>query len=145
MIMAKARAGQHTQLGHDSHAALSHGLPLRDIGPESVSSATCQKEIAHAAANNKRLIPILHRYVPDEKIPEALTGINWIFLRNADDFESNFASLIDALETDLDWKRTHTRLLKRCLEWETWKQGPSALQVEYIQVSEERGPASQRT
>jgi hypothetical protein len=40
------------------------------ISPESVDSATCQKEIAHAARNKKRLIPIFHRYVPDKDIPK---------------------------------------------------------------------------
>jgi WD40 repeat protein len=88
------------------------------ISPESISSATCQKEIAHASANNKRLIPILHRAVPDHDVPEVLGKINWIFFREADNFESAFASLIEALDTDLNWKRAHTRLLVRAKEWD---------------------------
>jgi len=133
------------------------------ISPESVGSATCQKEIAHAAINNKRLLPIFHRDVPDEKVPTALARINWIFFRDTDDFESTFASLIDALDTDLEWKRTHTRLLVRAVEWATkgrddsfllrgmdlqdglqWlaqsptikKQEPSELHREYIKASQ---------
>jgi Tol biopolymer transport system component len=135
------------------------------ISPESVDSATCQKEIAHAARNNKRLIPIFYRYVPDKDVPTALAGINWNFFRDTDDFESTFASLVDALDTDLDWKRTHTRLLQRAKEWQAknrndslllrgidlqdalnWlgqaptikKQERSELQLGYIKASQER-------
>jgi TIR domain len=134
------------------------------ISPESVSSVTCQKEISHAATNKKRLIPIFYRYIPDKEIPEALAEINFIFFRGADDFESKFTVLVDAIDTDLDWKRTHTRLLGRAREWETknrdaslllrgidlqdalkWlaqapsikKQNPSELQLQYIKSSQE--------
>jgi hypothetical protein len=75
------------------------------ISPESVASATCQKEIAHALANNKRLVPILHRVAPDGDVPDAVARVNWIGFRDSDDFESAFASLTSALDADLDWKR----------------------------------------
>jgi hypothetical protein len=42
------------------------------ISPESVASANCKKEIDHAAAKNKRMVPILYRSVPDEAVPETL-------------------------------------------------------------------------
>src|ERR1700722_6219452 len=42
------------------------------ISPESIASPNCRKEIDHAVANNKRMVPIFRRYVPDEAIPEAL-------------------------------------------------------------------------
>jgi hypothetical protein len=81
------------------------------ITPESVKSMTCQKEIAHAVENHKRLIPLLHRAVPDMSVPEALAKLNFVFLRDSDDFEPAFRSLLEALDSDLDWKRAHTRLL----------------------------------
>jgi WD40 repeat protein len=88
------------------------------ISPESVASATCRDEIVHASSNNKRLIPILHRTVPTDAVPAALAKINWIFFRDSDPFDIAFASLIHALDTDLNWKRAHTRLLVRAKEWE---------------------------
>jgi len=42
------------------------------ISPESTTSANCRKEIDHAVANNKRMVPIFYRPVPDDSIPEAL-------------------------------------------------------------------------
>jgi len=41
------------------------------ISPESVASANCRKEIDHAVANNKPLVPIFYRPVADEAISEA--------------------------------------------------------------------------
>jgi hypothetical protein len=135
------------------------------ITPDSISSPICQKEIGHAAANNKRLIPVFHRFVTATEVPGPLCGLNWIFFRDTDNFESTFASLIDALDTDLDWKRTHTRLLQRAAEWEAkgcdaslvlrgadleeavqWlgqapnikKQKPAELHLKYINSSQER-------
>ncbi len=88
------------------------------ITPESVRSATCQKEITHAADCHKRLIPILHRATPDADIPESVAKFNFVFLRDSDDFEAAFNALIQTLDTDLAWKAVHTRLLVRAREWE---------------------------
>src|SRR5438067_2792676 len=88
------------------------------ITPESVMSVTCQREIGHAVESHKRLIPILHRAAPDAAVPEPVAKLNFIFLRDSDDFETAFGSLLEALDTDLDWKKAHTRLLVRAKEWE---------------------------
>ena len=47
-----------------------------------------------------------------------MTAHNWVFLRAEDNFKANFELLIDALETDLDHVREHTRLLTRAIEWD---------------------------
>jgi hypothetical protein len=41
------------------------------ISPEPVASNHCRKEIDHGVANDKRMVPICHRSVPDEAFPEA--------------------------------------------------------------------------
>jgi hypothetical protein len=41
----------------------------------------------------------------------------WIYLRDRDDFDSGLRRLVDALETDLDWRDQHTRLAARAQEW----------------------------
>ena len=88
------------------------------LSPDSVSSAVCGKEIAHAVAQNKRMVPIVARDVNAAEVPEALAKLNWIFCRDTDDFAQATATLISALDTDLDWVRAHTRLLTRAVEWE---------------------------
>src|SRR5215471_7917979 len=89
------------------------------LTPDSIASEVCGREIAHAAANNKRLVPIVHRDVAADRVPKSLGELNWIFCRESDDFNEATDKLISALDTDLAWVRAHTRLLTRAIEWET--------------------------
>jgi hypothetical protein len=50
-------------------------------------------------------------------LPPALSRIQWIAFTE-DGFDTAFQSLIEALDTDLDWVRSHTRVLGRALEWD---------------------------
>jgi Tfp pilus assembly protein PilX len=88
------------------------------LTPDSIASEVCGREIAHAAANNKRLVPIVHRDVVADSVPKSLRELNWIFYRDSDDFEKATDTLISALDTDLKWIRAHTRLLTRAIEWD---------------------------
>ena len=86
------------------------------LTPDSIASEVCGKEIAHAAANNKRLVPIVHRDVAADSVPKPLRELNWIFFRDSNDFEEATDKLTSALDTDLSWVRAHTRLLTRAIE-----------------------------
>jgi WD40 repeat protein len=97
------------------------------ISPDSLESPVCQGELSEAVERNKRLIPLLHRDVPGNRLPTPLAKINFIFFRSSDDFQSAFAILKHALDDDLDLKRRHTRLLVRAREWEDHGHHPSLL------------------
>jgi hypothetical protein len=56
------------------------------LTPDSVASVVCGREIVHAAADNKRLVPLVKCDVDAAKVPEALAKLNWIFCREGDDF-----------------------------------------------------------
>jgi WD40 repeat protein/TPR repeat protein len=141
------------------------------LTPDSVASVVCGREIAHAAAHNKRLVPLVLCDVDAGKVPEALAKLNWIFCRDSDDFEKAVDTLITALDTDLEWVHAHTRLLTRAIEWETrgknnsfvlrgvdlraaeqWlaqagtdkERQPTALQTEYIIASRKGAAMRQR-
>src|SRR5215510_803809 len=141
------------------------------LTPDSIASEVCGREIAHAAANNKRLVPIVYRDVAADKVPKSLGELNWIFCRESDDFEQATKTLIRALDTDLKWVRAHTRLLTRAIEWdangrnnsfvlrgedlraaEQWlaqagtekERQPTALQTEYIIASRKEETRRQR-
>ena len=102
------------------------------LSPDSVSSRICARELAHAAKGNKRLVPVVCREVEDALVPEALRGLNWIRLAEApaprrsifrglfepSPLELLVRQLLDAVETDLQWVRTHTRVLWRATEWD---------------------------
>ena len=87
------------------------------LSPESAASPVCAQELAHALAQNKRLIPILRRMVDPAQVPTALARLNWVYVRDADDFDAAIRTLLAAVDTDLDWVQAHTRLLVRSAEW----------------------------
>jgi WD40 repeat protein len=88
------------------------------ISPDSVASEVCLQEIQHAAERNKRIVPVVHREPGTAQVPELLAALNWVFLRDGDDFDAGVQTLVTALETDLDHVRTHTRLGVEAERWE---------------------------
>lgn len=117
------------------------------ISPASLASPICNLEIAHALKNNKRLVPVVleqseHDLALEtlaETSPDAntlsildkrdliaiagrnqlsLTRHNWLFFDGDANFEVNFQRLIEAIDSDLDHVRLHTKFLIRAREWE---------------------------
>lgn len=140
------------------------------ISPDSIASQVCGQEIDHAAAHNKRLMPIVRREGFEmERVRPVLGKHNWLFFREDDHFDQTFQTLVKALNTDLAHVREHTRILVRAIEWnkkgrneslalrgstleeaEQWLQQnsdqepkPTALQVEYIRSSRQVEEAHQ--
>lgn len=89
------------------------------ISEASAASNECLLEIEHAVKQNKRLIPLVREKVDDKVVHEKLRIPNWIFFCEDDDFESSFKKLVNAINTDLEWVKSHTRLLIRAIEWES--------------------------
>src|SRR6266513_3150314 len=142
------------------------------LTPDSIASVACGNEIAHAAANNKRMVQIVAQDVNADTVPEALAKLEWIFYcRAGDDFEKATDKLISALDTDLAWVHAHTDLLTQAIKWkansksrslvlrgealkvaEQWlaqagaqkERQPTALQTEYIIASRKAAAQRQR-
>lgn len=89
------------------------------ISPHSISSVVCGEELLHAIKHGKRLVPIVRQEVDYQSVHPELAKLNWIFVREQDDFNSAFETLIEAIATDLNHVRMHTRLLIKAREWET--------------------------
>lgn len=108
------------------------------ISPDSVVSEICRQELAQAVDNNKRLIPVVYQDVGETQVPEALGKLNWVFFRESDDFDGAFQRLLEAIDTDLEWVRGHTRLLVRAREWDNERQDKSfTLRGRDLQEAEE--------
>lgn len=89
------------------------------ISPDSIASKVCRQEIEHGLRHNKRLVPLLWREgFSMEDVHPAISRHNWIFFRETDDFQQAFTILTKALKTDLEYVRTHTRLLVKAKEWQ---------------------------
>lgn len=98
------------------------------ISPDSVASSVCREEIDYAAQHNKRFLPIVRREGFDmAQVHPKISSHNWLFFRETDEFDAAFQELQTAIATDLDYVRTHTRLLVRAVEWETNAEDPSYL------------------
>lgn len=100
------------------HAAIDQAQAIVFvISPDSVASPVCAQELDYAISRNKRLIPVFHRD-PEAPVQDDLSRINYVFARTEDPFDTAVDTLIQALTTDLDWVRAHTRLLVRATEWD---------------------------
>lgn len=88
------------------------------LSPDSAASKVCNQELEHAVKNGKRLIPVVICDIPADEVPVDLKPLNWIFLRDYDDFKTNFELLITAIKTDYPWVQTHRQLQLKALEWE---------------------------
>jgi WD40 repeat protein len=142
------------------------------LTPESAASEECRNELETADRHRKLIIPLVLRAVEPHGLPEYLTKPNWIFFTEGNDFATGLDDVIEALETDLDWRDAHTRLTVRTEEWvdsgrdrsfflrgtdlraaEDWlsqaathlKSPPTTRQTEYILASRKAADRSQRT
>jgi len=92
------------------------------ISPDSVRSEVCAAEIEHALNMNKRFVPLLYRELVEAHDKAALhpkiSSHNWTFMRTDEEYQQSLKLLTDALDTDLEHARVHTRILTRALEWD---------------------------
>lgn len=87
------------------------------LSPDSLTSTVCIEELARAVELNKRLIPVLRRDAAGASVPPELARSNWVYLRDEDDSDRGIALVVEALETDLEWRDAHSRLAVRTTEW----------------------------
>ncbi|TAK14522.1 MAG: toll/interleukin-1 receptor domain-containing protein [Anaerolineae bacterium] len=120
-------------LSADWMAEITKGIQSADvivfiISPDSVSSKVCAEELELALANNKKLVPILHREPnKGDKLDPKIAATNWVYMRPQDNFEATLPALFETINTDLEWVAEHTRLLSKGIEWQQRDQNPSYL------------------
>jgi len=142
------------------------------ITPSAVESAFCENEVEYAREMQKRIVPVLRYPVPDPDLPAEIRDRNWIPFTEDGEFDAGLSRLLNALDTDLEAARAHTRWLVKALEWdserrdksfllrgaelkaaETWlasqregaEPAPTQLQREYLLASREAAARRQRT
>jgi WD40 repeat protein len=87
------------------------------VSPRSIESKVCAWEVAQVAALNKRLAPIVLEKVDNDKIPDSISKINYLFFDPPNHFASQVDRLASALNTDIDWWHDHTRLVGAAVRW----------------------------
>ena len=96
------------------------------ISPDSIKSEVCKVELEHAHKNAKRIIPVVVRDVVVQDVTPILRDLNWIFVREQDDFAKSLEKVNLAINLDIEWLQEHRRLQVRALEWDR-KKDPSLL------------------
>jgi len=92
------------------------------ITPEAVKSERCNWEVERALQLSKRLLPVVHKPVPESEIPETLRRRNFVRFDTGRALTRSITELAEALRLDLDWIREHTRLGELATRWGTRKQ-----------------------
>src|SRR3954471_20293329 len=88
------------------------------LSPEAVTSPRCAWEVDKAVALSKRLIPVVGKTVQEDTVPDRLRQLNYVFLCEGSSFARGLGQVAEALRTDLDWIREHTRLADAVRRWQ---------------------------
>jgi TIR domain-containing protein len=72
------------------------------ITPHSTASDVCRQELAEAARQHKRIVPVMRQPVDASALPDPLPRLNWIPFQESDDFDAAVGLLLTALDLDLD-------------------------------------------
>src|SRR5215470_6479020 len=87
------------------------------VSPESVKSERCVWEVERTLGLSKRLLPVIHKPVPDADIPQQLSRLQFVRFDTGRGLARPLAELAEALRLDLDWIREHTRLAELAARW----------------------------
>ncbi|MEM7425050.1 MAG: toll/interleukin-1 receptor domain-containing protein [Pseudomonadota bacterium] len=88
------------------------------LSPRSVKSKECRWEVEEAQRASKRVLPVEIENVDGLEVPGQLNTRHYIGFKGTASFMTGLSVLREALNTDLDWVREHTRLLARAREWD---------------------------
>ena len=100
------------------------------ISPNSLESIWCQRELEYALECGKRIVPLLYlggKFDTENPIYSKLKDIHWFDLKKYNGFSEFIDDLINILETDFEYVKEHTRLLRRAQEWERNSRNDSQL------------------
>lgn len=93
------------------------------LSPSSSKSDVCAWEVDEAIRFGKRIIPVVCRPLEQTTPPKQVADLNFVFFSAQPEipdagFGTGLTRLVEALKTNFDWLREHTRLLSRAREWE---------------------------
>ncbi len=140
------------------------------LSRDSVTSVDCRKELELASEAHKRIVPVLFEDLGDVEQPVELGDTNWIDFRREDDHDVAVAKVLEALDSDLEWRDAHTQLGLRAAEWsgsgrdtsfllrgselgaaEAWsddadnhRERPTTAQLEFVRASRQGAAKRQR-
>jgi uncharacterized delta-60 repeat protein len=139
--------------GEDWEQEIYRGIEEADaflflISPDSVASEMCNREIAHAVKNGKRILPIfiskedpgeVHKCFYTDKAREEISKRNYIFCRGGqNDFTKAIEETHKTIHTDYEWLKYHTELQVKALKWEQKKDTSRLLRGKELREAEQQ-------
>ena len=114
---------QSISAGEDWQAQLGNLIAQSDaivfvVSPDAIKSERCDWEVNKAIELAKRIVPVIHKPVPDADIPEKLRRLQFIRFDEGRSLARQLTELAAALRQDLDWIREHTRIGELATRWE---------------------------
>lgn len=98
------------------------------VSPDSLASKNCAIELQQGLELRKRILPVVWRPIDDAQASPELKRLNYIFFSGEGrTFAAGLNELAEALRTDIDWIREHTRLAELAGRWRTRGQGADLL------------------
>src|SRR5262245_62088146 len=89
------------------------------VTPNFAASSHCGKEIEYARLLGKRLAPLVAEATDPLSLDSAIQRLNFVFADRNERFEPAIVTVLEALNTNIDWIRQHTeytRLAVKCQE-----------------------------
>ena len=88
------------------------------VSPDSLASKNCAVELQQGLDLRKRILPVIWRPIDDAQASPELKRLNYIFFSGEGrTFAAGLNELAEALRTDIDWIREHTRLAELANRW----------------------------
>jgi WD40 repeat protein len=123
------------QTGEAFEEAIKRGIEQADnvvylLSPDSVMSDFARRELESALSLNKRIIPVLVREIPPEKVPSAVRDLHYIDLTDnvkEEDYQIDESQLLNILHQDEAYYNEHKILLTKALKWKRQHENPSIL------------------
>ncbi|MGK7873463.1 MAG: toll/interleukin-1 receptor domain-containing protein, partial [Xenococcaceae cyanobacterium] len=100
------------------------------LSPDSLESEYCLQELAHAFANNKRIIPLLIEKTDLELTPSQLRELQFVDFTGHEDahkYQSGCQKLLGELKKEPYYYEKHKILLVKSLKWQRQNHNPSLL------------------
>ena len=109
------------------------------VSPDSVQSSWCDKEIAHAVKNGKRILPIVIRDTDLKIVHPEISKRNLIFCRERqDDFNRAIEETRGTIHTDYEWLKYHTEIQVKALKWKQQKDASRLLRGKELREAEQQ-------
>ncbi len=97
------------------------------VSPAFLASKVCNWELSQTKATNKRLVPVVIEPAGIADLPEALGKIHLLPATGAFNFELHLKLLVNALNTNRQWIKEHTRLASQARQWIARGRAPALL------------------